>query len=119
MMIGRKLDVREIAATLAGSASVVLAGPRRTGKTSVCDAVLGRLSRQGLYTVAVDLFTPNHRALHQFGGFYDLRPIDESAWSEGLAERFHADDCTIAEEALARMIEYGEGHPRTTMLVAQ
>jgi hypothetical protein len=263
-MIGRELDVREIATTLAGGASVVLAGPRRTGKTSVCDAVLGRLSRQGLYTVAVDLFriataaelaealvaatignrspmrrvlhqtrragrvvadalqtsavlkskaqlgeeleiafapglaardpdryldyalalpgriaaadgkevvvffdefqevagpqhpygdpdrltkrmraifqrasgvsylfagslehmmrdlfTPTHRALHQFGGFYDLRPIDRGAWSEGLAERFYADDCTVAPEALTRIIEYGEGHPRTTMLIAQ
>ncbi len=55
-MIGRELDVREIATTLAGGASVVLAGPRRTGKTSVCDAVLGQLSQQGLYTAAVDLF---------------------------------------------------------------
>ena len=263
-MIGRELDVREIATTLAGGASVVLAGPRRTGKTSVCDAVLGQLSRQGLYTVAVDLFriataaelaealvtatianrsplrrvlhqtrragrlvadalhtsavlkskaqlgeelkiafapglaardpdryldyalalpgriaaadgkevvvffdefqevagpqspygdpdrltkrmraifqraggvsylfagslehmmrdlfTPTHRALHQFGGFYDLRPIDRSAWLEGLAERFAADECAIGPEALGRIIEYGEGHPRTTMLIAQ
>jgi uncharacterized protein len=263
-MIGRDVDVREIAATLGGGASVVLAGPRRTGKTSVCDAALGRLARQGLYTVAVDLFriagaaelaealtaatianrsplrrvlhqtrragrlvadalhtsavlkskaqlgeeleiafapglaardpdryldyalalpgriaaadgkevvvffdefqeiggpqhpygdpdrltkrmravfqrahgvsylfagsvehmmrdlfTPSRRALHQFGGFYDLRPIDRSAWLEGLAERFRSDGCTVAEGALDRMIEYGEGHPRTTMLIAQ
>jgi len=261
-MIGRELDVREIATTLAGGASVVLAGARRTGKTSVCDAVLGLLERQGLYTVAVDLFriataaelaealvaatianrsplrrvlhqtrragrlvadalhtsavlkskaqlgeeleiafapglaardpdryldyalalpgriaaadgkevvvffdefqevagpqhpygdpltkrmraifqraggvsylfagslehmmrdlfTPTHRALHQFGGFYDLRPIDQDAWLEGLAERFAADECTVGTGALARIVEYGEGHPRTTMLIAQ
>ena len=55
-MIGRGQDVREIAATLAGGSSVVLAGARRTGKTSVCDAVLGRLDKRGFYTVAVDLF---------------------------------------------------------------
>lgn len=55
-MIGREIDVREITATLAGGSSVVLAGARRTGKTSVCDAVLGRLGKRGLYTVAVDLF---------------------------------------------------------------
>ena len=55
-MIGRAVDVREIASTLAGGSSVVLAGARRTGKTSVCDAVLGRLGRRGFYTVAVDLF---------------------------------------------------------------
>ena len=263
-MIGRAADVREIEATLAGGSSVVLAGARRTGKTSVCDAVLGRLEQRGSYTVAVDLFriataselaeslvaaaisnrsalrralhqtrragrfvadalqtsavvkskaqlgeeleiaftpglaardpdgyldyalalpgriaeadgkqmvvfidefqevaspqqpygdadrltkrmraifqrssgvsylfagsiehlmrdlfTPSHRALHQFGGFHDLRPIDRDAWMEGLAERFAADDCPIEDVALSRIVDYGELHPRTTMLIAQ
>jgi hypothetical protein len=263
-MIGRDADVREITAALAGGSSVVLAGARRTGKTSVCDAVLGRLARRGYYTVAVDLFriataaelaealvastlsnrsplrralhqtrragrfmadalhtsavlkskaqlgeeleiafspglaardperyldyalglpsriaaadgretaifldefqevaspqqpygeadrltkrmrsifqrssgvsylfagslahlmhdlfTPTHRALHQFGGFHDLRPIDREAWLEGLARRFAADDCVIGVEALGRIVDYGDGHPRTTMLIAQ
>jgi hypothetical protein len=263
-MIGRELDVREIVAALGGGANVVLAGPRRTGKTSVCDAVLGRLARRGRYTVAVDLFriataaelaealvaavianrsalrrvlhqtrragrvvadalhtsavikskaqlgeeleiafapglaardperyldyalslpgriaaadgrdvvvffdefqevagpqrpygdpdrltkrmraifqrasgvsylfagslehmmrdlfTPTHRALHQFGGFFDLRPIETEAWLGGLAERFAADDCAVAGGALERIVEYGEGHPRATMLIAQ
>jgi hypothetical protein len=66
-----------------------------------------------------DLFTPTHRALHQFGGFHDLRPIDEDAWRPGLTERFEADDCTVDEAAMSRLIEYGELHPRTTMLIAQ
>ncbi|MGH2853468.1 MAG: AAA family ATPase [Solirubrobacteraceae bacterium] len=263
-MIGRAADVREIAATLAGGSSVVLAGARRTGKTSVCDAVLGRLGRRGCYTISVDLFriataaelaealvaatisnrsalrrtlhqtrragrfvagalqtsavlkskaqlgeeleiafspglaardperyldyalalpariaaadrkevvvffdefqeiaspqqpygdpdrltkrmraifqrsegvsylfagslehlmrdlfTPAHRALHQFGGFHDLRPIDRGAWMDGLAERFAADDCAAEPSALARIVDYGELHPRTTMLIAQ
>lgn len=263
-MIGREADVREITATLAGGSSVVLAGARRTGKTSVCDAVLSRLARRGLYTVAVDLFriataaelaealvastisnrsalrralhqtrragrfvadalhtsavvrskaqlgeeleiafspgvaareparyldyalalpgriavadgrqivvffdefqevasaqrpygdpdrltkrmraifqrssgvsylfagslahlmrdlfTPAHRALHQFGGFHDLRPIDREAWREGLEQRFDADGCVAREESLLRIADYGEGHPRTTMLIAQ
>lgn len=263
-MIGREADVREIAATLAGGANVVLAGPRRTGKTSVCEAVMGRLARDGLYTVSVDLFriataaelaealvaatianrsalrralhqtrragrfvadalhtsavlrskaqlgeeleiaftpglaardpdryldyalslpgriavadskevivffdefqevagpaqpygdpdrltkrmraifqrasgvsylfagslehmmrdlfVPSHRALHQFGGFHSLRPIDARAWRKGITMRFTADDCTLHEHAVQRIIEYGEMHPRTTMLVAQ
>jgi len=263
-MIGREVDVREIASTLAGGSSVVLAGARRTGKTSVCDAALGRLSRRGFYTAAVDLFriataaelaealvagtianrsalrralhqtqragrfvadalqtsavlkskaqlgeeleiafrsglaardpegyldyalalpakiaaadgremvvffdefqevaspqqpygdadrltkrmraifqrssgvsylfagsvehmmrdlfTPVHRALHQFGGFHDLRPIDRDAWMTGLAERFAADDCSVEPAALSRIVDHGELHPRTTMLIAQ
>jgi hypothetical protein len=263
-MIGRELDVREIASSLAGGASVIVAGPRRTGKTSVCDAAVGRLARRGFYTISVDLFrianaaelaealvaatianrsalrrvlhqtrragrfvadavhtsavvksktqlgeeleiafspglaardperyldyalalpgriaaadrkeavvffdefqevagaqqpygdadrltkrmraifqrstgvsylfagsiehlmrdlfTPAHRALHQFGGFHALRPIDAAAWAGGLTERFGADDCTIDDGALTRLIEYGELQPRTTMLIAQ
>ena len=263
-MIGREADVREITAALAGGSSVVVAGPRRTGKTSVCDAVLGRLGRRGFYAVAIDffriataaelaealvaktianrsalsriihqtrragrfvadvgetsavvksktelgeeleiafrpglaardperyldyalalpgriadadrkqvvvfldefqeiasaqkpygdpdrlakrmraifqrstgvsylfagslehlmrdLFTPTQRALHQFGGFHDLRPIDEEAWAKGLRERFAADQCEIEDGSLARLIEHGELHPRSTMLGAQ
>jgi len=263
-MIGREADVREIAATLTGGASTIVAGPRRTGKTSVCDAVLERLARRGFYTVAVDLFriataaemaealvaatlsnrsglrrilhqtrkagrfvadavqtsavvksktqlgeeleiafqpglaardpdryldfalelpariaaadrkhavvffdefqeianpqqpygdadrltkrmraifqrspgvsflfagslehlmrdlfTPAQRALHQFGGFHDLRSIDEDAWTAGLTKRFESDGCTVDAVALMRIIEHGESHPRTTMLVAQ
>ncbi len=66
-----------------------------------------------------DLFTPSHLALHQFGGFYDLRPIDHDAWMEGLAKRYSADACTVEPSALRRIVEYGELHPRTTMLIAQ
>lgn len=66
-----------------------------------------------------DLFTPSERALHQFGGFHDLRPIDTDAWLSGLEQRFAADDCEPLPGALARIIEYGEAQPRSTMLVAQ
>jgi hypothetical protein len=263
-MIGREADVRELVSALGGGASVIVAGPRRTGKTSVCDAAVGRLARRGFYTVSVDLFriasaaelaealvastlanrsalrralhqtrragrfvadavqtsailksktqlgeeleiafapgaaardpdryldyalslpgriasvdgknvvvffdefqeiaggsrpygdpdrltkrmraifqrsagvsylfagsiehlmrdlfTPAHRALHQFGGFHALRPIDAHAWATGLSERFGADDCRVEEAALERLIEYGELQPRTTMLIAQ
>lgn len=263
-MIGRETDVREIATALGEGSNLIVAGPRRTGKTSVCDAALLRLGRRGFYTVSVDLFriataaelaealvvatianrsalrrvvyqtrragrliadalqtsavlkskaqlgeeleiafqpglaardperyldyalglpgriaeadgvqavvfldefqevgssnepygdsdrltkrmraifqrttnvsylfagslehlmrdlfTPSERALHQFGGFHDLRPIDAGAWLVGLGERFAADDCEVAREALNRIVEYGEGQPRSTMLIAQ
>lgn len=263
-MIGREVDVREVAGSLAGGSSVVIAGPRRTGKTSVCEAALGRLDGRGIYTIGIDLFriasaaelagalvaeaisnrsvlrralhkarragrmvadvvetsavvksktelgeeieiafrpelatrapdryldyalelpgriaaadrkqvvvffdefqeianptkpygdpdrltkrmraifqratdvsylfagsvehlmgdlfVPSHRALHQFGSFHELRPIDDEAWAAGLRERFDVDECSISDEGLARLIEYGESHPRTTMLLAQ
>ena len=66
-----------------------------------------------------DLFTPVQRALHQFGGFHELRPITMDDWIGGLSERFAAGGCTVAERSLARIVEYGELHPRTTMLIAQ
>ena len=263
-MIGRETDVREITAALAAGTNLVVAGPRRTGKTSVSDAAVGRLAKRGFYTVSVDLFriasiaefaeaivaatlsnrsalrrviqqtrragrlvadalqtsavlkskaqlgdeieivfspgvaardpdryldyalslpgriadtdgtqvvvffdefqeigdphqpygdadrltkrmraifqrttgvsylfagslehmmrdlfTPSHRALHQFGGFHDLRPIDAEAWQRGLTERFAADDCQVEPGALERIVEYGEGQPRSTMMIAQ
>ena len=55
-MIGREADVRQIATTLAGGTSLVVAGPRRTGKTSVCEAAVQRARDEGLYTIALDLF---------------------------------------------------------------
>lgn len=55
-MIGRREDVREIAVALGGGTSVVIAGPRRTGKTSVCDAALTRVKAQRIYVASVDLF---------------------------------------------------------------
>lgn len=263
-MIGRETDVREITTALAAGSNLVVAGPRRTGKTSVCDAAVGRLARRGFYAVSIDLFriastaefaealvaatlsnrsalrrviqqtrragrvvadalqtsavlkskaqlgeeieivftpgaaardpvgyldyalslpgriaetdgkevvmffdefqevadphqpygdadrltkrmraifqrttgvsylfagslehmmrdlfTPSHRALHQFGGFHALRPIDAGAWRDGLSERFAADDCQVEPGALERIIDYGEDHPRSTMLIAQ
>ena len=69
--------------------------------------------------VVRDLFAPARRAFSGFGSFYALRPISEEEWRRGLAERFGADDCTVADAALARIVELGGGHPRATMRIAQ
>src|SRR5215207_6564384 len=55
-LIGRRDDVREVATRLEAGTHLVVAGPRRTGKTSVCEAALSRLVRRGAYTAKVDLF---------------------------------------------------------------
>src|SRR4051812_44598650 len=55
-MIGRRDDVDEVATALEAGTNLVLAGPRRTGKTSVCDAALTRARARGHYTASVDLF---------------------------------------------------------------
>ncbi len=66
-----------------------------------------------------DLFAPSDRALSQFGGFYELAQITPEQWSTGLRRRLALDATEIADDALVRLIELGEGHPRVTMLLAQ
>ena len=55
-LIGRDNDVREVATALINGTNLIMAGPRRTGKTSVCEAALGRAERNGCYTARLDLF---------------------------------------------------------------
>ena len=56
-MIGRGADVEEMTARLGQAAiNVVLTGSRRTGKTTVCRAAVERLTKEGFYTVSLDLF---------------------------------------------------------------
>jgi hypothetical protein len=55
-MVGRREDVAAVARALTDGVNTIIAGPRRTGKTSVCEAALARLRRRGVYVAAVDLF---------------------------------------------------------------
>jgi hypothetical protein len=61
-MIGRDEDVETVARGLLAGTNLVVAGPRRTGKTSVCDAALAVCAREGAYTASVDLFRIAHTA---------------------------------------------------------
>src|SRR3954454_10815416 len=55
-MIGRAEDVDRVATALLGGANIVLAGPRRTGKTTVADATLEVCRADGAYVAATALF---------------------------------------------------------------
>src|SRR5215216_1525984 len=55
-LIGRVDDLSEIATRLEAGTHLVVAGPRRTGKTSVCEAALTRARRRGAYVAKLDLF---------------------------------------------------------------
>jgi DNA-binding transcriptional ArsR family regulator len=55
-MIGRADDITRMATALLGGTNLVVAGPRRTGKTTVCDAAVRLCELEGAYTVAIDLF---------------------------------------------------------------
>ena len=261
-LIGREQDVGEIAAALGAATNLIVAAPRRTGKTTICDAVIDQLRRRGIYTASVDLweasdftnlaeaivtqtianrpplkrllhevrskgrralsnaqiraiatvsgelgddiemafepgfakrdperyweyalrlpeevaqkdgkrlvlfldefqsildfedskaqtrqqqmravfqrsrkvsflfassiehlmkdiFGENRRPFSNFGGFYDLAPISATDWESGIRERLGKDGCAIDGVALGRLIDLGELHPRSTMLIAQ
>jgi hypothetical protein len=66
-----------------------------------------------------DLFGPARRALSQFGNFHALSPILPSEWETGIATRYRELDVQFADEAVAEIVKRGEGHPRTTMLIAR
>jgi hypothetical protein len=66
-----------------------------------------------------DLFAPSERALSQFGSFHELTPISPDEWAEGIRERLQKDRTSITSDALMRLVELGERHPRATMLIAQ
>lgn len=66
-----------------------------------------------------DLFGPTERALSQFGSFQELTAITAEEWADGIRNRLALDQTTISNDALTRLLELGEGHPRATMLIAQ
>lgn len=55
-MIGRREDVDQLVLQLSNGAHRVVAAPRRTGKSSVCEAAIGVLAAKRFYTVSVSLF---------------------------------------------------------------
>jgi len=61
-MIGRDEDVSRLVSSLATGQSLRILAPRRTGKTTVCDAALQRLRDEGWYTATVDLMQPSGAA---------------------------------------------------------
>lgn len=55
-VVDREQFIGDVAAQLASGQSVVIAGPRRIGKTSVSREILRRLSERGVFAADVDLF---------------------------------------------------------------
>lgn len=55
-IIDRENYIFSLQTRLAEGQSIMLAGPRRIGKTSLANEVLRRLKKQGLYTASVDFF---------------------------------------------------------------
>lgn len=56
-LVGREPAIQDLTARLMGGQSILIAGPRRIGKTSVASEVLRRLKEQGHPTGIVDFFS--------------------------------------------------------------
>jgi len=56
-LVGREPVIHQIIARLQGGRSIMLAGPRRMGKTSVASEALRRLAEAGVITAELDFFS--------------------------------------------------------------
>jgi hypothetical protein len=92
LLIGRTSDVTDLASRLGIGTHVVMAGPRRTGKSTVALAALSRIRSAGLYTASVDLWD------HE----------DVSSLTKALAQSILANRGPVAK-ALDRARESGRG----------
>jgi len=107
----------------------IASSPHRFGDPDVLSKQLrAQLQRSPLVSVLFagsmehlmrDLFGPARRALSQFGNFHELSPILPSEWEEGIAVRYCELHVPAADGAISEIVELGEGHPRTTMLIAR
>lgn len=61
-MVGRGDDVSRLVSSLSTGQNLRILAPRRTGKTTVCEAALSRLREEGWYTATVDLMQPSGAA---------------------------------------------------------
>lgn len=89
-MIGRRRDVEALARDLAAGSHRIVAAPRRTGKSSVCEAAAGLLAKRGFYAVQVSLF----------------HSMDATALAEALAQETLANRGPL-RRAIARVREAG------------
>jgi hypothetical protein len=60
-----------------------------------------------------DLFDDERRAFYKFGAWFELAPITNEEWAQGLAERFEWGGRPVSGAAIADLLRRGEGQART------
>ncbi|HEX2127981.1 MAG TPA: AAA family ATPase [Solirubrobacterales bacterium] len=101
-LIGRAEDVEELSLALANRTHRRLAAPRRTGKTTVCEAALAALRERDFYTVSVDLW----------------EVADQSEFAEALVARTIANRPAL-RRARHRIAELGKGTASTIRITTR
>ena len=66
-----------------------------------------------------DLFGPERKALSQLGSFHRLTPIGSGEWLAGISSRYEELGVEADQNAIAEIVALGDGHPRSTMLIAR
>lgn len=89
-LIGRQSDLEDLSSQLADGLHRIVAAPRRTGKSTLCEATVATLRRRGFYAVSVSLF----------------RDTNAAALAEALAQ-----DTLTNRSALRRLVERVRGFP--------
>src|SRR5258708_40169539 len=89
-IVGRETYIRRAGARLADGTHILIAGPRRIGKTSVMLEILRRLRRRGIHTAYVDCM-----------GATDLRGLGERLAAAALQNLSGREPGFQAREATA------------------
>lgn len=66
-----------------------------------------------------DLFGTKSEPFFSFGGFHELRAITDDEWRDGIAGRLELVKMHVDDTVVSMLIDRGEGHPRSTMLLSQ
>lgn len=66
-----------------------------------------------------DLFGQTRGALSQLDAFHALSPILPGEWRAGIVSRYRMLDVETSEQAVTQVVALGDGHPRSTMLIAR
>jgi hypothetical protein len=108
-------EVSELASGRFGDRDVVL-GKARAAFQRAPDV---RFLLAGSYEHSMrEIFAAEGSPLGRFGGIFQLPPIAEADWLDGLAGRFAEAEMAVSEERLAALLDWSEGHPYATMLGA-
>src|SRR5260221_237498 len=133
-LVGREGYIRRAAARLGDGNHILIAGPRRIGKTSVMLEILRRLRRKGIHTayaflgseegILEQLFSGKGRAFYRFALPLDLADaaghrfgIDPDDWLSYIREKLSERKLSIADADIDRILDATGGHPQDTMQV--
>ena len=124
-VVDREAFIDEVVTRLLSRNSVVLAAPRRVGKTSVAQEALQRQQHTAYLflgsqaNLMAQLFGARKQPFFRFGTWLDLPPVPDEAWRSFIRMRLSEHGIRIDDAGVDAILDYTGGHPSDTMEVAQ